>query len=112
MVTAKSPFGCSTSSTLRYSRGVAQIGERVLVAALALDRRRIGVERPRLADEVERDVRERDVLLEHRRVAAPFGQTMPEHERIVGEAQRVLHERRVGGRDGGHHMCPTSSGTS
>ena len=37
-----------------------------------------------------------------------------EDQRIVGTAQRVEHQRRFGNIDvgDGHHMCPTSSGTS
>ena len=69
--------------------GIAQIGERVLVAALALDLAGIGVERARLADQVERHIGERQVFLQHRRMPAPFRQAMAEDQRVVGEPQRV-----------------------
>ncbi len=72
--------------------GVAQIGEGILVAALAFDLAGIGVERARLADQVEPDIAEGEVLLEHRRVPDPFGQAMAEDQRRVGEPQRVLEE--------------------
>ena len=55
----------------------------------ALELAGIGVERARLADQVERDIGEREVLLEHRRVAAPFRQPVAEHQRVVGQAQRM-----------------------
>ena len=68
---------------------VAQISERILVASFALDLARIGVKGASLADQVERDIGERQLLLEHRRVAAPFGQAMAVDQRRIGEAQRV-----------------------
>ena len=90
MVTAKSPFFCSTSRRLRKARGVAEIGELVGVAPLALDLARERQPEPRLADQVEGDVGEGDVLLQHRGVAAPFGQAVAEHEAAVAQAQQVL----------------------
>ena len=69
---------------------VAQEGEVVLVAPLALDDAGMSVEQPRLANEVERQIGERDVLLQHRRVTRPLRQPVPEHQRIVGKAQRVV----------------------
>src|SRR5712692_6020304 len=82
--------------------GVAQIGERILVAALALDRAGISVERARLADEVERDIAQRQLLLEQRRMADPFREAVAEDERVVGEPQRVREEGRGG------HWCGIS----
>ena len=119
--------------------GVAQIGEVVGGAPLALDLGGEAQPHLRLADQVERDVGERDVLLQHRRVAAPFGDAVAEDQRGVADAQQVLEEgllvgvgrrdRRVAGvgrgiarelghvgrrhvRERRHHMCPTSSGIS
>jgi hypothetical protein len=82
----------------------SQIGERILVAPLPLHLARIGVERARLTYEVEAHIGERHVLFEHRRMAAPFRQAMAEDQRVVGAAQQIGEQ--------GHHMCPTSSGTS
>ena len=62
-------------------------------------------QRARLPDVVERDVGERDVLLDHRRVAAPLGQPLAVHEAGVAEAQHVF-----GG--GIHHILSTSDGSS
>ncbi len=73
---------------------VAQVGERVLVAALALDLAGVGVVEARLPDQVERQVGKRDVLLQHRRLARPLRQPMPEHQRIVGKGEDVCEERR------------------
>ena len=39
-------------------------------------------QQPRLPDQVERDVGQRDVLLEHRAVAAPLGQALAEDQRV------------------------------
>src|SRR5690606_33138417 len=75
-------------------RRVAKIGERVLVASrlsgvAALDLPGIGVGGSRLADQVEREIAEREILLEHRRVADPFRYAMTEDQRVIGEPQRV-----------------------
>ena len=93
---------------------VTQVCELVLVILLAFDLGGIGVELARLADEVERDVGERHVLFQHRRMPAPFRQPVTEDQRIVGAAQGVEHQRCFGdlGVGARHHMCPTSSGTS
>ena len=94
MVAAKSPFGCSTSSRLAIGVLVAQVGKVVLAAPLALDLAGIGVEQPRLADQVERQVGERDVLLQHGRPPRPLRQPMPEHQRVVGEGHDIVEQRR------------------
>ena len=46
----------------------------------------------RLPDEVERDVGEGDVFLEHRAVAAPFRQAMPQHQAVVAQSEEILEE--------------------
>ena len=83
----KSPFGCSTSVRLQVLRFLAQVGELVLVAAAALEFARVGEQQPRLAEEVERDVGEPEVLLERGRMADPFAEPLPEHEARVGERE-------------------------
>lgn len=65
----------------------------------------------RLADKIERDIGERNVLFKRRRMPAPGADTLSEDQRIVAHAEYKLVERRVyPGR--GRHMCPTSSGMS
>src|SRR4051794_35794016 len=73
--------------------GIAQIRECIGVAPLSLDLCRKPEQERRLADEVERDVRQRDVLLEDRRMAAPLGETMAEDEPIVAETKQILEGR-------------------
>jgi hypothetical protein len=53
----------------------------------------------RLADEVERDIRKRQIDFDRRGMTAPFGKTLAKNERVVTEAQRV------GGEGLGHQMC-------
>ena len=94
---------------------VAQEGELVLVASIPADGDGVAIERTRLSDQVERDVGERNVLLQRRRATRPLGEAMPQHQRVVGEAQQVevvrIAEMRLPWR-GLAHMCPTSSGMS
>ena len=88
---------------------VAQERELVLAAALAgvarLDLARVAQPQARLAEEVEADVGERDVLLQHRPVADPFAEALREHEVRVAQAQQVF-ERALASTQ----MCFTSSG--
>ena len=60
--------------------GVAQVGVLVLVVAGPLDLGGVGVEQARLPDQVEPDVGERHVLLQHRRTSAPLRQPVAEDE--------------------------------
>ena len=96
-MTAKSPRGSSTSVRLQEVALVAQEGELVLVvrgaAELGLELAGARQHRARLADQVERHVGQRDVFLEHRRVAAPFGEALRVDQAGVADAQQVLHRR-------------------
>ena len=90
IVNAKSPFGSSTIRHVAELDRVAEVRQRVLVAPLPFDLAGALQEQRRLADEVERDVGERDVLLEDRRVPAPLGQPVAQHEPVVAEPQQIL----------------------
>jgi hypothetical protein len=87
---------------------IAQIGEVIGAAPLALDLAREAEPELGLADQVERGVGERDVLFENRRVAAPLADPVAEDQRGVAEPAEKLEQRRVLF----HHIAPTSSGMS
>src|SRR6188768_244050 len=70
-------------------RLLAPIRERILAATLALELARVRQEEPSLAEEVERDVREPEILLERRRVPDPFAEPLREHQVRVGQPQDV-----------------------
>jgi hypothetical protein len=77
---------------------VAQEGQLVLVAAKHAAR--VREQRARLPQQVQRHIGQRDVLFQHRPVAAPFAQTLRVDQRAVGDAQQVFgvgaqHQRRV-----------------
>ena len=74
-------------------RRIAQIGQRILVAALAFERTGIVVKPPRLADQIEPDIGERQLLFEQRRMSAPFRQPVAEDQRVVSQPQYVIEER-------------------
>jgi hypothetical protein len=65
----------------------------------------------RLADEIKRDIGERNVFLERGRMAAPGADALRENERIVAHPESEFEENGVGF-DDSRHMCPTSSGMS
>ena len=70
-----------------------------------------GVERAEANDllrrnKIERDVGKRKIDLDGRRVAAPFGKPLSEHEAVVTKTQRVCEKRVF------HYMCFTASGSS
>jgi hypothetical protein len=78
---------------------LAQIRQLVLVAGQ-------GQQHAGLAEQVERDVGEGDLLLQDGGVADAFAQAVGEHQRVVAEG-----ERGRGGHGGGHR-CFTPSGIS
>src|SRR3546814_1350623 len=55
----------------------------------------MGVERARLADQVEAHIGDGQLLLQQRRGADPFRQAVAEHELIVRQPQDVGKERSV-----------------
>jgi hypothetical protein len=86
---------------------VAAEGESVAVAALVFDGAGEAEEMRRLADLIQRHVRQRKIDFQSRRVTAPFAQPLTEDERIVAKAKRIREERGDSFR---HQMCETPSG--
>ena len=74
---------------------VAEVGQVVLGARRVLERAGVGQQRPGLAEQVERDVADRDVLLELRRGGDPLRQPLGRDQRVVAQRQHVAHQRRV-----------------
>src|ERR1700686_340756 len=74
-------------------RRITQKGQRVLVTPAALDLARVGEQQPRLPDQVQGEVGERQILLERRRLAGPLAEALPEYETRVTEAQDVAKVR-------------------
>ena len=66
-------------------RLIAKVGERIFVAALVLKQGSMRQKQARLSDKIERHIGERNVLFEHRAMAAPLGQTLTEHQCAVGQ---------------------------
>ena len=80
---------------------VAKIGVIVLGLHCARERQfergRMRIEQPRLPDQIEAHIGERDVLFEYGAVAAPLGVSLSEDECVVCEAQDI---GEMFGRDG------------
>jgi hypothetical protein len=113
IVCPKSPFGSSTTVRLRNSgsrrRNASWSSSRPWPSSAGVRQ-----QQPRLSDQVERDVGERDVLLDHRAVAAPLRQPLAEDQRGVGQPQHILEVRGMrlrGGTHCGTYMWLTSSGS-
>ncbi len=79
---------------------VAQVGELVFVVAFAFDPCRVAIQLARLSEQIKAHIGERHILFQHRRVAAPFRQPVPENKSVVGAPQRVQHQRCFGDRNG------------
>ena len=102
IVTAKSPLSASTRRTLRNSRSPRKnasassggTGEPSGRAGTTdgIGGGRARQQQPRLAEQVERDVGQRDVLLEVGRAAAPLREPVGVDERVVAEHQAVRRE--------------------
>ena len=75
---------------------VAQEGECVFVAPQAFQLSGMRQQQASLTHQIERHVGQRDVLFQHRAVAAPFGQALPEDQGAVSQTQDILDVRRVG----------------
>src|SRR5439155_23905646 len=71
---------------------------RVRVTAVVHDARQQLVQGPGVAELVLRNRAHRDVLLEDRRDAGPFGVGEARHELVVGHRQQELSQRGAGGR--------------
>ena len=71
---------------------IAMKGERVGIAALAFDFAGKAEKMRPLPQQIEADVGQREIDLEHRRVAGPFRQALAQNQRIVAEAKRVVKQ--------------------
>src|SRR6478752_5675861 len=69
---------------------ITPIGEMVFREARVIDTRGVIVKRTGLPDQVERDIGERDILLVHRRMTAPFREPVPENKRVVGAPEHEI----------------------
>ncbi len=105
MATPKSRLGTLDEVHAPELALVAPVGQVVLAAAVSLELAGVGQQRAGLAELVEADVGERDVLLELRRAADPPAQSLGGDEGVVGEAEDVVHVSV-------HYRCSTPSGTS
>src|SRR5215472_11839539 len=79
--------------------GIAEEGERVLAALNigepCLHLARVRIPEARLAEQVEPDVGERDVLLQYRPVPDPLAESLRQHEWTVAESQEIVEELTV-----------------
>jgi hypothetical protein len=74
---------------------LAKIRERVLASPFSFNLAREFEQERRLTNQVESDIRERDVLLENGTMPAPLRKTMTEHETIVAESEEIFGESGV-----------------
>ncbi len=59
----------------------------------------------RLPDQVERQVREAEIDLQHRRMAAPFAQALAEDQRVVAEPKQIIVTSATGGASTGEAVA-------
>ena len=71
---------------------------------MPLHLRGVVIERARCTNQIQRHIGQRQILLQHRRVATPLAQPMAQNQMIIGQLQNCLEQS--------HYMCPTSSGMS
>ncbi|GMA86517.1 hypothetical protein GCM10025868_17670 [Angustibacter aerolatus] len=102
-MTAKSPFSRLDEVHVAEAELVAEERQPVLVRhrralgqhrdARGVGRGGPGQQQPRLADQVEPGVGERDLLLELGAAGGPLREALREHQRVVAEHQAVRRER-------------------
>jgi hypothetical protein len=73
----------------------AKVGEGIRVPSLAFYFAGKAQIKRALSDQIERDVGERNVLLENRPVPAPLGESVPEHQTVVTQSQEILEQVRT-----------------
>ena len=73
---------------------LAEIRERIFAPSLSFDFAGELEEQRRLTDQVESDVRKRDILFENRPMPAPLRKTMTMYETIIAKAEEILGECR------------------
>ena len=78
---------------------IAKIGK--LILGMDGDGAGVAVQGARLSDEIERDVCERKLFLQRRRVTRPFRQAMAKDQRIVRATEQLQDERALLDGDGG-----------
>ena len=82
--------GLLDQKTVLEIEHVAKEREFVRVTPLAFRRARDAQEMRRLTDQIEPDIGERQIDLQHRRMPAPLRQPLTEDQRVVAEADGVV----------------------
>ncbi len=75
------------NAVIAVSRAIAEISQRVFVAASAFQHAGMAEQHPGLAKQIQADVRHRQVFFEHRAVPCPFRCPLRKHQRIIAKAQ-------------------------
>ena len=86
------PIGKFDQMSVAIVDRLTEIREIIFASSLSFDLTSELEKEGRLADQVESDVRERDVLFENRPVSAPLRQTMTKNETIVAESEEIFGE--------------------
>src|SRR5205823_11941499 len=73
-------------------QSVAMEGERVGIAALSFDLAGETEKMRPLPQQIEADVGQREIDLQHRRVPGPFRQALTQDERVVAETNRMVKQ--------------------
>ena len=87
---------------------VAKKGIIILGSPTALEFGGVAIAHSGRADQVQRHVRQRQILFQHRRMAAPFTQPVTKNQMVVTNSKK--QGRKVVPIC--HYICPTSSGIS
>ena len=100
-------IGTLDEEHVRKRSRVAREGEAVGIATAPFALTRIRKPKPRVPDEIERDVGRGEIFFECRSVAGPRREPLTEHEGVIAQTQRK--RRKVGCVV---HRCFTPSGTT
>ena len=87
------PIGKFDQMSVAIVDRLTEIREIILASSLSFDLPSELEKERRLADQVESDVRERDVLFENRSVPTPLRKSMAEYKAVVTEAEEILGQR-------------------
>jgi len=89
MEKAKSPRQLVDQQVAEFA-AIAGIGVGILGGTVRRQFSGIAVEHARPADEIQGDVGQRQIFFQEGSITAPLGQAMPQHQRVIPQADGIL----------------------
>ncbi len=83
---------------------VTQKRQLVFIAARTVHLACVRQPKPRVTQQIERNIRQRNIFFEHRPVAAPLRQALAEDQAVIPEAQEIFKQSLIGSHIGSQRL--------